>query len=1039
MAKQLGTFYSEYVYPYYPVRYQIDVESEPTTTPGRTKITCKVSRIGRTGYSPSFFTAGLQLSITATKGTMLSGADIQILDKDNHAAIISGTTVKSDKIVSFQDVEWYTDSRILEHDSNGNGAITVSITYFNIGGYEEPVFYSSQSFSNIDNNMPYTACKAPTSISIKRGSQIASIVKPGETITVSWSGAAGGHQNAIDGYTIYWRITSDGSAPTTSTTGSTTLKTTSGSGSKNITIPSDSTRKHKIVFGIITNSSIRSNLDSSMKTSSAVLINSLPGKPTVSVNKTIVPSTDGTMVTFTVTPGSDANSGQTKKVYFSTSSGGTRTGIAASSLTVEITKTITYYFWTYDGLEFSSSYDSITIQKNEKPNFNIKITGTVLDSINKISNYEYIISPTVKLTNITGGQSDKIYHYRLEYSSSTSASVVEASNISSTSATSISIKDVRVYTTPRHESDGLFYRFRVVCNDGIEETVKFSNWKYITKKPSLIGVFNKNDFTNISELSDGNFALYFSDFLGFRLQQDAGYTQMKIKKGQDTSSGFSITTNINGSDGAWTDSTRKKTDSEYFSFEIIAGSSSYETVIAKRNITRIAEFSIDNLQSGLANFKYYTDSEGKYIGSFRHNLGLTDFKSEEMKKFGVVPNNNSPLHFISSFVQSQGRRGEVNISQYDGTNSDTLFFNVTINNLINGINKIFTDWSQRNTSYSATFEVALTNAFGETTSLSNNFTIDFIEAPELTAWKIYPQGYNDANGTYIIDKWQYLKEGMGTLLGDFTIKCYNQNPSVKIQIKRSTENQWIDLVNITLSSSSTPSAPGAPATYTIEGQAIQTISQILTKNYTVDYQIVLSSRANQPSTKSLYTGIPVRGHTPPVFSLINTSFEEGTATVKYKIVDFGAETEKLVYVNNQISLYKQGNNNAYKTITGYFGTEEYELNFTNFNFNDQESVYITLGMTTELSTYLKDENNTTAYFTTTKSTNLQNAPYMVMYNLVPTIAYRKNHLGINVFDPNEDNAILVIGENDDRYKLYYQGSNHTYCEVTGFCLDGGTW
>ena len=84
----------------------------------------------------------------------------------------------------------------------------------------------------------------------------------------------------------------------------------------------------------------------------------------------------------------------------------------------------------------------------------------------------------------------------------------------------------------------------------------------------------------------------------------------------------------------------------------------------------------------------------------------------------------------------------------------------------------------------------------------------------------------------------------------------------------------------------------------------------------------------------MYTGIPVRGHTPPVFSLINTSFEEGTATVKYKIVDFGAETEKLVYVNNQISLYKQGNNNAYKTITGYFGTEEYELNFTNFNFND---------------------------------------------------------------------------------------------------------
>lgn len=78
----------------------------------------------------------------------------------------------------------------------------------------------------------YTACSAPTTVSIS-----ATNVAPGASVTLSWSGAGAGTNNAITGYQIYRATSTSGtyslltSVTSTSTSGSTTVSAPTSSGS----------------------------------------------------------------------------------------------------------------------------------------------------------------------------------------------------------------------------------------------------------------------------------------------------------------------------------------------------------------------------------------------------------------------------------------------------------------------------------------------------------------------------------------------------------------------------------------------------------------------------------------------------------------------------------------------------------------------------------------------------------------------------------------------------------------------------------------
>ena len=66
---------------------------------------------------------------------------------------------------------------------------------------------------------------------------------------------------------------------------------------------------------------------------------------------------------------------------------------------------------------------------------------------------------------------------------------------------------------------------------------------------------------------------------------------------------------------------------------------------------------------------------------------------------------------------------------------------------------------------------------------------------------------------------------------------------------------------------------------------------------------------------------------------------------------------------------------------------------------------------------------------------------IVVYNISPTISYRKNHLGINYKFSNTGeefgNAVLIIGQNNTRNEIVFNGND--YGKLIGFTASGGTW
>jgi hypothetical protein len=187
--------------------------------------------------------------------------------------------------------------------------------------------------------MPYTSCYWDTNASVKINKTIA---KPGEKITISWSGANPGTANDIAGFSVEYSLNSgDWKA---------VKEVDKNTSSITMTVPN---YRGKIISAQVTIKNTQDFTDPS-KTGGSCRINQLPNKPTkLSTAKTIIPSTQS-KVSFTMAPGSDED-GQTYSIVYATSLNGPKTGYTPGG-ELTITEPTTYYFWTWDGMEASSEY-----------------------------------------------------------------------------------------------------------------------------------------------------------------------------------------------------------------------------------------------------------------------------------------------------------------------------------------------------------------------------------------------------------------------------------------------------------------------------------------------------------------------------------------------------------------------------------------------------------------------------------------------------------------------------------------------------------
>ena len=175
--------------------------------------------------------------------------------------------------------------------------------------------------------------------------------KTSDTVSFAWSEGSDGTNNALNGYTAYLRY---GNAPTTSTYDKiTTVDSSTLKASFSI---SGATRGKSVFVGVRANGT-KTGYNGSIKTKELGAINSLPSAPSFSGDKTALNTLNS--ITYTITAGSDTNTGQTISLAYSLNGGAKVACTSPLTITTATSGVVSgsnsIVFYTYDGLEYSSA------------------------------------------------------------------------------------------------------------------------------------------------------------------------------------------------------------------------------------------------------------------------------------------------------------------------------------------------------------------------------------------------------------------------------------------------------------------------------------------------------------------------------------------------------------------------------------------------------------------------------------------------------------------------------------------------------------
>lgn len=281
--------------------------------------------------------------------------------KINDKIVYSGGTFSN--ITDYKEHTFKSGTLVIKHNDNGKKTFTISAFYGWI--FESGNTWSSATDFTLPDLTVYTNCTSPTSIEFKLNNKIIKkntnyYLVPGDMVTVSWTGAKGGTNNAITGYDVYYYFSSGNSAPTTTVYSGVSSVTKA---SLNITI----TEKHRGTYlrvGIVTKSKYNTTSLVSLDSAYKLMVNVRPNAPSVSKKSFIYKSTETQTTIKTISSGTLNFGSKTGGVYWSTSTGGAKTKVNNGQLTKGAG---TYYFWTFDGKEYSSTSTVVTVSKNVQP------------------------------------------------------------------------------------------------------------------------------------------------------------------------------------------------------------------------------------------------------------------------------------------------------------------------------------------------------------------------------------------------------------------------------------------------------------------------------------------------------------------------------------------------------------------------------------------------------------------------------------------------------------------------------------------------
>lgn len=879
--------------------------------------------------------------------------------------------------------------------------------------------------------LSYVACTAPTSVTIDSG-----IIKPGGTLTVSWSGAKGDNpdnlEGSVTGYDVYYKI---GSAPTTSSyDGVASVSSTQTSGSKNFTISSSATRGSAFYAIVRTKGAAGSSYYSGWKSGSGGAVNSLPAAPSVSATPVRIKSTGSTTVTFTVTAGADSNTSQTRTLWYATSAAGTKQKFT-SPLQSSLSDAATYYFWTYDGLEYSSSYTSASITKNTPPTIS-SITMSAVASYSPSKRDGYVKNINGSASGVTG--TSLTYQWKLLVGSGVdTTSFGTSTNISN--ATSLSNIDVTSYGATFNTA----YKLRLRVTDDLGEWVEKDTTTVfaIPAAPSIYSIKNQKAASNASNTA----AAHFDG--GMRFYYNENNTGLTRELQYSTTSNFSSfsTISLSGteySDATLTSLTRGTT--YYFRIKYTCNTKTTTTSVTTGYMR--ANDITPNI-STISTIKPYTTNAV--------NITFTNQPTSWASGQDVSTSYND---IYTTTLEYGGRAQAISPTGTPTNSSGTVNVSLNFPNITTAQWKTLIGTTNApNSSYTVTLKVVAKNGFGTNFAGTKTFTVNFVEGissigtPTLRikmtdgSFEDIPSSYNnkDTTSRYHIFEGQTLQVGLKEL------KCYaNQNATISLMLGTTV------LGTVDVADSDWNGPDGRIYTLKTEKKINYSVPKNTTGNAR-DFKVKVvlnngnSSETDGGNLKSCF-------HFRFDSASINFDFTNVTETqMNWSCSDFGALDSTTKYSTGYSSVKIQpkysirpsdgyANLGAQETLTSTQMSSGGDIFSRSLSSIINDIIYFGAVMTVTLG--FQQINSKTPYGTSTYSFTYNNL--FTLYRVTPNLLYGKNFFVMNANAPKMSgnsevaNQLLVIRPTVNRKVIYIgtDGEEGTF-EITanGLEIDCGTW
>ncbi len=900
------------------------------------------------------------------------------------------------------------------------------------------IYVDTNVTPTIEYTLATSACNPPTNI-INNGSEY---FVPGGNISISWSGASAGTGNSIVGYRIYWKKgaepivgASDGYYQFESTSASGSVTFNSSSSGVNGTFPSASDRGSAYYFKMTTRGSelVNNAYYSSISVNYvAIKINSLPQEPSISVDKTRIKSTGSTTVNFIVAPGNDNDTEQTKMVRYSTS---VVTPTIENTILVDndehalspgLSAATTYYFWTYDGYEFSNNYTSQNIRLNIPPTIGSVTMGAVQTFLPSTRN-GYVKNINGSANNITkDNEATLSYQWKLQVGSSASATTYSTTTNIST-ATSLTNIDVTSYGATFNTA----YRLALTVTDDLGDyATGYSSTIYAIPAAPTITFYNQYSNSNLSTTNSSHFGTnvrfkYSTENTGidnielwYKLSNDTNYIKLKDLNRNESNLYSNTTLNELAHGSTYNFKIRFKCNNASFDSDIITRTRSSDITPSNVNIL---------------------PASGTYVKPYTHTNFNLSFSNQPTSFSNTYDVNTSFANIYT--IKFQNNAQNLIMSSSGSDSSGTVTGTISLND------KTTANWSTLvgsstapNGLYSMVLTITATNNFGEPFSSTVPINLDFIESivsgQGTTTLKIKTDTSTYTaipTATYTSSNRYPLFETQEIQILTNGIQCYaNQNATLYLM-----QGQNI-LGSTTISNSSWTAPTGNSHIYTLSSEIslIYVIPKITTGS-NIDYtiKIVLENGKESLFTNGLNICKYCKFNTSEInFSITNVS---NGGVISWSCTNFGSNNITSKTAQFYTSSTLTNNFNEYTalgnsfTITTTSGTQTRTL-------SSNDIIYYGVKLTINLD--FKAIGSANPIGTKQYIINLTNL--YTYYNAVPNLGYGKNFFFLNANTPgNNNDGVLYIHEIGNRNKIYFGNGDIAEFEITGngLLIDGGSW